>query len=205
MSNVFSVDQHDALQEISNIAMGRASRALAVLLDRFVDLSVPDIAVVRAEEVGILLTTQLGEAAKDLSVIRQSFYGGLYGEVITLHTGGMADDLVKLLGYEGDNDEARRREFLLDVGNLLGGAFLNGIAEMLGLELGYSPPSLIDDGESLALTLVPRSDLAWSHALLAQVHFRLEGRQFSSRLLIFLPDRSFESIHIALDRFLDEL
>ncbi len=205
MTDPFSVDQREALTEIANIAMGKASLALATLLDRFVHLSVPEINVVRPEEVEGFLANQLDDCCSDLALVRQSFYGGLYGEVITLHQGGTADDLVELLGYEGEVDEAKRREFLLDIGNILSGAVLNGIGEILKIELGFSSPSLIDGEGSAAQTIVPRADIAWTHALLSQVHFRLETRRFSSRLLIFLPDRSFCSVRNALDRFLDEL
>ena len=41
-----SNDQHDALQELTNIAMGQAGASLATLLDEFVDLSVPRIRMV---------------------------------------------------------------------------------------------------------------------------------------------------------------
>ncbi len=51
MSNVsFSEDQRDALQELTNIAMGQAGASLATLRDTFVDLSIPRIRVVEVIE-----------------------------------------------------------------------------------------------------------------------------------------------------------
>jgi len=47
---VFTELQRDALQEIANLAMGRAGARLALLLGRFIELSVPRLRVVRATD-----------------------------------------------------------------------------------------------------------------------------------------------------------
>lgn len=203
MTEIFSEDQYDALREISNIAMGRASRALAMLLNLFVELSVPDIIVLDADQVGDRLRS-LGGCEQGVAAVRQSFFGGMSGEVISLHTRGSSTDIVDLLGYQGKIDAAKEREFLLDVSNLLSGAVLNGISQQLGIEIGFSPPSLIEERVQLDELKVDQ-DAAWTHALFSQVHFQFEEREFASRLLIFLPDRSFATIRKAVDDFLDDL
>ncbi len=195
----YSEDQYDALVEICNIAMGRASRALAELLDLFVRLTVPEITVMGAMEVGDYLK-QLSNAVQDVAAVRQSFYGGISGEVIALHTRGSPTDIVDLLGYEA----TQQREFLLDVSNLLSGAVLIGIGEQLGIEIEFSAPNLIDERVHLN-DLQVNSDASWTHAMFTQVHFQLEEREFSNRLLIFLPDSSFSAVFEAVDQFLDKL
>ncbi len=203
MTPVFTEEQYDALCEICNIAMGQASRALATLLDLFVDLSVPEIAILASAEVDAYLGG-LGDKQQDVAAVRQSFYGGISGEVIALHTRGSSTDIVELLGYEGTMEQAEQREFLLDVSNLLSGAVLTGIGEQLGMELAFSAPSLINERVQLQDLRVDR-DASWTRALFTQVQFNLEQRAFSSRLLVFLPDSSFAAIQTAVDRFLDEL
>ena len=47
----FTDDEHDLLKEVFNMAMGQAGKALATLLNEFVDLAVPDIKLVEAEKV----------------------------------------------------------------------------------------------------------------------------------------------------------
>jgi chemotaxis protein CheC len=97
-----------------------------------------------------------------------------------------------------------QREFLLDVSNLLSGAVLIGIGEQLDIEIGFSPPTLIDERVHLDDLQVDH-DSSWTHVMFTQVHFQLEEREFSSRLLIFLPDSSFSAVFKAVDQFLDEL
>ncbi|RAB11784.1 chemotaxis protein CheC, partial [Burkholderia multivorans] len=58
--SVFTAEQRDALQEIANLAMGRAAARLAVLLGRFIELSVPRVRVVHAAEAGRALREMTG-------------------------------------------------------------------------------------------------------------------------------------------------
>lgn len=57
---VLTAEQRDALQEIANLAMGRAAARLALLLGAFIELSVPRVRVVRAADVGRVLRDMTG-------------------------------------------------------------------------------------------------------------------------------------------------
>jgi chemotaxis protein CheY-P-specific phosphatase CheC len=146
----------------------------------------------------------LGGRGDGVELIRQSFFGGLSGEVLSIYTRGTTAVVVDLLGYDEGGDGATERELILDVSNLLGAAVLNGIGDLLDIDLGFSPPTLIDQQVDPDLLSVEHDD-SWNHVLFTHVHFQLEEREFSSRLLIFLPDMSFAAVKTAVDRFLDEL
>jgi len=199
----FNEDQYDALGEICNLAMGEAGAALATLLDVFVRLSVPSVRVLSADEILDFLC-ELDEADQEVAVVRQSFYGGVSGEVIALHSRGRSEDVADLFGYDDNSDDEREREVLLDVSNMLIGAVVNGILKQLNIEIGFSSPSLLNERVKLKDLNLNRNP-SWHFVLLCEVNFQLEERQFAVRQLIFLPDESFEIIQLAVDEFLEDL
>lgn len=203
MSPSLSHDERDAFCEICNIAMGKASRTLAVFLDHVVVLSVPDVATVDAGRVDELLRG-IEDRDQMTTLVRQSFYGPLSGEVIACHSRGPADDMALVLGYRGAPDRATQREFILDLSSLLNGAVVSGIGEQLGMELAFSAPTPIESLDHLRPCALGR-DFAWESALVSRVQFGLEGRVFTSQILVFFPDRSFETMSSAVDRFLEGL
>jgi chemotaxis protein CheY-P-specific phosphatase CheC len=193
-------DEHDAFHEICNIAMGQASRALAQFLDHVIQLSVPEVCTLTVDGLDDLLSEVYG--ADDMtSLVRQSFYGRVSGEVIACHSRGPADDMALALGYHGARDTAAEREFILDLSSLLSGAVLNGIGEQLGIDMAFSAPTPIESLDQLRPRALGR-ELTWTRALVSNIEFRLEDRQFASRILVFWPEGCFDTIGTALGRYL---
>lgn len=199
----FTADHYDALAEICNMAMGEAGAALASLLDVFVRLTSPSVKILEAGELLGHLQT-LTDPAREVTAVRQSFYGKVTGEVIALHLAGQPREIHDLLGYDSEPDSHQEREILFDVSNLVNGAVVNGIWRPLGVEVGFSPPSLHAEATALK-DLGLEQNPAWSHVLLCEVSFQLEDREFHISELVFLPDDSFSFIRDALDRFLEEI
>ena len=198
--SAYSEDQYDALREISNIAMGRAADTLARLLDRFIRLPVPQVRIVQAALVADTLRELVaGEAS--VTVIRQAFSGRLRGEALVFFCGETYAELADLLGHVGDS-AVDHEELVLDLSNLLVGATIGGIAEQLGYELGYSPPSIIADRTTMDLVLEAKS-VPWSQAVLLSLNLRVEGKAFLCHVLAFWPDEALRALRDAIDRFLE--
>ncbi len=198
----YTEDQADALQEVANIAMGQAGDSLARILDNFVTLSVPRIRQIEVKELADTVTAMVGE--EDVSAVRQAFYNALRGEAIVIFTQSGADELAELLGYDCELDAAIEQELLLEVGNLLVGAILNGISDTLGTELGFSAPSLMAEHTPLRQVLAP-DRLTWEQALLVEVNFSVEKHRFKSHLLMFMTEETIETLRHILDDFMDGL
>jgi len=64
-------DDLDLLQEIMNIAFGRAASDLAEFINLFVVLSVPQIKLISADEVCSPLSSEMDEVKRNVSVVRQ--------------------------------------------------------------------------------------------------------------------------------------
>lgn len=198
--NHLTPDQTEALQEISNVAMGRAGDALARLLNVFVRLSVPRIRPVQGSD----LVGALGQVQGDawVAAVRQGFHHTLRGEALVLFGQEGRQDLAAALGHahQRDSDD----EMLLELGNLLVGACLCGIGEQIGADLGFSPPVLMAE-QTRPIDLVDPNILHWRRALLVEIEFGLEHSAFVSHVLILLAEDSLPKLREALDRFLAEL
>ena len=196
-------DQRDALGEIVNIGMGQAGDSLARLLDTFVNLSIPRVRLVSAAELPEVLKELVGTAS-EVYAVRQPFHNHLQGEAIIIYDRHGCNDLADLMGHEGQTlTPEAEDELLLDIGNILAAASLNGIAEQLKVEITFLPPSILARKSSVE-KLFSVSGLSWSHALLIEVNYTLEERRFKSHLLMMLTEDSIDTLRQDVDRFLGD-
>jgi chemotaxis protein CheC len=199
----YNQDQADALQEVVNIAMGQAGNSLACILDSFVQLSVPRIRIVTVSDV-IKTVVEMVEYATDVTGVRQAFFGDLRGEALVIFNQNGCLDLADLMGYDTTLDDNAEQELLLDVSNILVGSILNGISETLGRDLSFSAPSIIAQHVNLDSMLVPKN-LSWNYALLLEVNFSVENRDFKSHLLIFMAEEALDTLRKVIDEFMDSV
>ncbi len=203
-----SNDQRDALQELTNIAMGQAGASLAALLDEFVDLSVPRISVVELADLPPALASLVGKTNL-VSAVRQSFQGYLRGEAIIIFGEPGCRALADLMGFEGELEESGENELLLDVANVLSGACLGGMMEQIRAftetngpaELSFSMPSVMAR-QVMAEQLIDPKKVKWSHALLLEVNFTIKNRNFIAHLTMLMPEEGIEKIRHITDEFL---
>jgi len=199
-------DQREALQEVTNIGMGQAGAALAALLDTFVTLSVPRIQLVEVAELSKSLRVMVHDA-QDVTAVRQSFQSDISGEAIVIYGPEGCRELWDLMGYEPSDDApgtSTERELLFDVANVLVGACVCSVFELLGRSLSFSRPTLI--GEKVPLDyLLQQGTLPWGMALLVEVNFSLEKRQFTAHLVTLMAEDSIRQMKAALDHFVANL
>lgn len=187
--------RRDAVAEMINIGMGQAGASLARLFDEFIQLSVPRVQLVEPSNLAATLVELCGDTP--VTVARQAFSSRIRGEAVVFYSSASADALADLVGFDGASTD----ELLLDVTNVLVGACIGGLAEQFGLDVGFSPPSLL--GRRPGVTAVLSADeMAWRRALVAEVNFRVEGRAFRCHLLTFWPDASLAMLVQAVDALL---
>lgn len=197
-----SDDQREALQEVANIGMGQAGASIAKVLGEFVELSVPQISAVNAAEIPAALAALAGDGVA--SAVRQAFLGELCGEAIVIFSEHSAHDLAELLSCADVLDGPAKCELLLDISNVLVGACLGGIAQLLRTTIGFSAPSLLADQVPTS-KLLQADEISARCALLVEVRFGLEKRVFRSHLVMLMPDDAVAALRRALDRFIEEL
>jgi chemotaxis protein CheY-P-specific phosphatase CheC len=202
-------DQRDCLQEIVNVAMGQAGESLACLLEVFVQLGVPRIHLVACDDITPQLTAMIDAQHDKVTAVRQAFYRSkgkldIQGEALLVFSDASLTDLTELMSYEEEGSVNAEQEVLLEVSNILNGACLTGIAEQLESDFGYSAPSLI--GTHLTTDQILSTDqLSWQEALMIEITYRLENRDFKCNLMFLMTGESIQKLINAIDEFLEEL
>lgn len=204
--NVFTEEQRDALQEIANLAMGQAATRLAHLLDTFIELSVPRVRVVRAEDAARTLRDMTG-IEESVTAVRQGFRSDLKGEALVICRSSGVGQLCALVNDPYVNsayDSVSQTELMFDVANVLTGACVSCILNQLDRTPIFSAPGLL--GEKISLDDVFQSDvLAWKTALLLEVNFALEDQTFRAHLVMLMAEDSIRRMNEALDALLSSL
>jgi len=137
--------EKDALQEIMNIGFGQAAADLAEIINLHVILSVPHIAVLQSDEVIRYVQEEIPDTT-DMSMITQFFSGKFSGGSFLVFPHGEGRKLLKIFDGEmsllGENYDIDilEKETLVEVGNIIIGACVGKIAEMLGDVVTYAPP-----------------------------------------------------------------
>ncbi|KWF33269.1 chemotaxis protein CheC [Burkholderia pseudomultivorans] len=205
--SVFTAEQRDALQEIANLAMGRAASRLALLLGRFIELSVPRVRVVKAADAGRVLSEMTG-ILDNVTAVRQGFRSDIKGEAIVLCRSAGIARLMSLVertfGDDMPGGMTTRDELVFDVANVLMGACVASILDELGRKPVFFPPGLLGANMSFDEVFEP-SALAWSIALLLEVNFGLEDHAFRAHFVMLMAEDSIRLMGDALDALLSAL
>ncbi|MEV4421615.1 chemotaxis protein CheC [Patulibacter sp. NPDC049589] len=137
--STYSALQLDALREIANIGSGTAGTALAGMLGKTVDLSVPHVEAVPLADA----VDAAGDPARPTTAALLPITGDMDGVVLLLFRTDAADTLCRLLGVEPGSEVGDSA--LAEIGNVLGTSYLGAIAAMTGLALEPKPPEVVTD------------------------------------------------------------
>ncbi|MBA4070717.1 MAG: hypothetical protein C0497_02625 [Gemmatimonas sp.] len=185
-----SARQLDALREVANIGAGHAATALSQMTDETIMISMPRLAVSGVDELpGLLAASEEPVAAVLLHMV-----GDLQGlSVLTFsHTSAMR--LAELMSRRsaGSCTEvgAYEQSAVQEAGNILSSAYLNALAEFMGMVLLPTPPKLAVGLSHAALADAVRASCgAASVVFMMETEFFLKDRNEPLRGLYFmLPD-----------------
>lgn len=196
-----SPDELEILQELMNIAFGKASAELAARLGHHVVLGVPDVQVMPA----VLLRYYVGAELKDLrgiSVVEQAFQGDLQGSATLVVPAAAGEALLAMVEVR---HEAPRSELLRDAlgeaGNLLIGSCLARLAELLGTSVTCASRSITVDAQRGAAIRADLFDPGHATAILRSA-FHFGQADVRSYLFIACSRESIQWLKPALHRFM---
>ena len=206
---IITDEERDILQEVMNIAFGKASAELAEVIDIYVVLSIPDIKLLKTADVPQYIEAEIKDL-ENFSVIKQSYTGKFHGTALLLFPGGAGRKLFSL--FENGSTAATEnedisvvleKETLLEVGNILIGASVSKVAELLDDVVSYRPPRIMIESK-------PGDIVDWDLAepegpvILLQTVFSFEKRDISGLLFLVPSYKSFEWLKKALHAFLEQ-
>lgn len=178
----------DALREVANIGAGHAATALSEITGQRIMISVPQINVTAIEDV----PNQIGEAEEPVAAVAIRVEGDLTGLTLLVFPQPIAYRIASLMmgGRPVTQLGAIEESALKEAGNILSAAYLNALAEFLGMRILNSPPQLAVDMSDAVLssTYVETSGGA-SHVFCVESEFQLQNDTAPLRgFFLLLPD-----------------
>lgn len=200
-------EERDILQELMNIAFGKAAAELAEVISIFVVLSVPSVKVLKAAQLPEYLQEEISDFA-DISIVEQNFWGRFKGSAFLVFPAGAGKALISLLDpeheatFESGTFEVLEKETLMEVGNILIGACVGKMSELLGDVVTYSPPKVVVENEPRGIIPKNLFDPEYT-AIVMRTVFRFEERDVRGFLFLVTTHDSIVWLKKALAEFIE--
>ncbi|MGL4523834.1 MAG: chemotaxis protein CheC [Bacilli bacterium] len=201
----FSPMHLDVLKEIGNIGSGHAATALSALLQKKIDMSVPDVRFVPFNEI----VSVIGGAENVVAVVALRIEGDAPGMMFFIMSVEQATYFLHTL-FQDDSisvlDAAHSpliHSAVSEIGNILSGSYLSALANLTGLNLQPSVPYMALDmaGALIGEGLLPYSIFGECALLIDTVLIEESsiGREEMQGHFFLIPDPdSFNKIFNAL-------
>ena len=145
--------QFDALKEIGNIGSGHAASALSSMLDRPIDMNVPQINILDYNEV----VTNLGGPENVLAGILMSLTGDVSGMIMFLiHKPFVKILLSNLLGMDIEDNfdlDEMSQSAIKEVGNIIAASYLTALSTLTKMSITPSVPYISVDMAAAILSV----------------------------------------------------
>lgn len=186
-SNSSIEEKIEAYRELANIAMGRAGKSLGRLLNEFISLPIPNVTLLHANE----LQTTLAQLHQhdSVSAISKGFtHHQLSGEAILLFNDSDVQSMSRLRGNTSQSvSQQQEIELLMDIANILIGAYLNALETQLRLTFTQSTPIVLGMHSDL-LEIMKVSKQRVDNVLAIEIAYAIEARDISFELLLLIPE-----------------
>lgn len=185
-----TIEARDVYQELANVAMGQAGDLLARMLGGFVILPIPNVNVLEVSELHMALGS--ASRADTLSAVCQGFIGaGIAGEALILFHDSSFADLAKLMKHSGEVNRSVELELLMDMSNVLIGAFLRGFANQLDTPFSQGHPVVLGQHSSIE-ALISTNQHRWKRTLAIEINYRIRDHKVQCDLLLLFTEDSIQ-------------
>ena len=178
----------DALREVANIGAGHAATALSQITGQRIMISVPQINVTAIEDV----PNQIGAAEEPIAAVAIRVEGDLLGLTLLVFPQPIAYRIASLMmgGRPVTQMGAIEESALKEAGNILSAAYLNALAEFLGMRILNSPPQLaVDMSDAVLSSTYVETAAGASHVFCVESEFQLQDDAAPLRgFFLLLPD-----------------
>ncbi len=198
MSNFeLTEDERDVLQELMNVAYGNATAVVADMLDAFASLSIPNIKVMKINE---LLETFSELKSTSYFFSTQAFNGEFDGESAFFINQESANNLAKHLELESEED---LDDAILELTNVLTSSLTTKLAQEMDTEVSFSLPSI---------SKVPLQEIGsvetfqnYSQVIVIDTDLNFEDQKINGKIFILTKDESIQWLKIKLNSILELL
>lgn len=201
--------QLDALRELMNIGFGQAAAALSEVIDLRVVLTVPKVLFLMPEEIAAFIESEVMETSS-FSMVEQFFFGHFEGTSFLLLPEDEGRKLAGLFGAEGGalspdvEFGSLERDTVVEIGNIIIGACVGKIAEMLNDQVTFQAPRFVSSPAERA-TIEKHFAGRKNLALVFKTIFHFESQDVFGFLFLVASEGSFTWMRKAVDEYLGSL
>lgn len=204
-AGILSELELEILQEIMNIGFGRAAADLAEVIDIFISLSAPKITVIEAVNLIRYVNTEISEL-QTCSIVEQPYLGEAKGVAFLIFPHGAEKEFLSYFqdkdidSLESDILIDLEKEVLMEVGNILIGACIGKIFELLDGLITFQPPRVII-GEKFTDHYIKGSFSEDDSVITMKTSFSFEDRDVHGYLFLVNRGESGVTLKKALNEF----
>lgn len=190
-----SPTQMDVLREIGNVGAGNSATALSQIINRRIDMTVPNVSIVPIGDVPELI----GGPDAMVAGVFLRVYGQAPSNILFIMPKESAYYLVDMLmgKQHGSTDKLdfMDESALMEIGNILAGAYLNALFTFTNISMIPSIPALAIDmaGAILSVVLVQLGQMG-DHALVIETQFQAENDGITGHFFLVPDPGSLETI-----------
>ncbi len=194
--------QLDAIKEVGNIGTGNAATALSMMLDKKVDISVPQVKIVPISKIPFLFDNP----EETVCSIKMKLMEDMTGEIVLIFEPKTVKIIAKVLTGMEINDVTELDEFtssmLKEIGNIMCGSYVTALAGFTNLFINPEPPELVVDMISAIVSEIslPLALAGEENILLIETLVNIEGieKELTGYLLLVPSVESLEKLLKAL-------
>lgn len=200
--------EKDALQEIMNISFGQAAADLSDVINLYVTLTVPHIDMLRFDGILPLISEDLA-GSNDMSMVKQFFSGKFSGSSVLIFPHGEGKKLLHLFDESAGTTSSQydvdilEKETLIEISNIIMGACISKIAELLKDVVTYSPPRYFAQ-DQIHRTLEEAFANNESFAIFFKTMFHFKEFDASGFLFLISDQSTLEWLKKAIDDYLSQ-
>lgn len=191
--------QLDALREIGNVGAGNSATALSQIINHRIDMNVPQVSIVPIADVPDLV----GGPDVMVAGVFLRVYGAAPSNILFLLPQESAFYLVDMI-LGKPHGETKTLDFmdesaLMEIGNILAGAYLNALFNLTKLSLLPSIPALAMDmaGAILSVVLIQLGQMG-DHALVIETEFQADEGGIKGHFFLVPDPGSLDTILTAV-------
>lgn len=195
-------DQGDVeiITELMNIGFGAAAADLSMLIDVMVRISVPKVRVVSLSEYRQFLD-DFKKEHKVLTVSSQTFLGKVSGSGILILPGEDPFYILSNVDGEVEKEQPAGEEILADLTNLMVGASISKISELLEEVVQFEESQVLCWKENGFPDTMFRND---EMHIVLEANFTMESGDHKGYLLLVTREESIPWLKKALKNFMDQ-
>lgn len=203
MTNIKTLTEFetDALKEVGNIGIGRATTSLSQMVNKRVWISLPELKLIPLIEVPRLVKNE----DPVIGIVLQ-LRDDASGYLLLLLSKNSAKLLIRLVlgsAKETDTFDEMETSVLMELGNIMAGTYITALSNFLSIAIAISTPSQIYDmSDAIINQVVGLLSNDVEDVLFLKTEFTINAEKIDGKILIFTDSVSLSKILDSVNRLI---